>query len=177
MLGLLTAPTLFAGDYTTSQYTTSSYTISYVYDGDTVKVRPLQNDPDNILENKQEFKLRITDIDAPERNQPYGKKSRRALSQLCKGPEVEIEIQLTGIDKYQRQLGKLQCNHTDASLYLVQQGLAWHNTKYSNDAGLKAAAQKSKANRIGLWSDQNPLPPWVWRQLHSQPKNPPASIN
>lgn len=48
--------------------------ISYFYDGDTVKIK----------DAGREFKLRLTDIDAPERNQTYGLKSRRALISFCK---------------------------------------------------------------------------------------------
>jgi len=47
--------------------------VDYVYDGDTVKIK----------DGKDSYKLRITHIDAPERNQHYGKKSRRALIKLC----------------------------------------------------------------------------------------------
>ena len=105
--------------FATASNATDSYVVSYVYDGDTVKLRPIHLD-------SGEIKLRLTDIDAPERNQAYGKKSRRALTKLCKGTNTFVSAQLLGIDKYNRHLGKLQCNNVDASLYLVKQGLAWH---------------------------------------------------
>ena len=64
----------------TSHAKESAYIVTYVYDGDTVKLRPINsNNP------KHEFKLRLTDIDAPERAQDYGLKSRRALIKLCQG--------------------------------------------------------------------------------------------
>jgi len=62
----------------TSQAEESTYTVTYVYDGDTVKLRPIASN-----DSQDEFKLRLTDIDAPERNQSYGLKSRRALMKLC----------------------------------------------------------------------------------------------
>jgi micrococcal nuclease len=141
----------------TSQQTLAApYELIQVYDGDTVKLR----DADG------EFKLRITDIDAPERNQAYGKKSRRALAQLCKGRDILVTAQLTGMDKYQRYLGRLQCNQIDASIYLTERGLAWHNSKYSSDVSIYQAQQQAQFNKIGLWQEPNPIPPWVWRQQH-----------
>ncbi len=132
------------------------YSVTRVYDGDTVE---LQN-------SAGKLKLRLTDIDAPERNQEYGQKSRRALNKLCKGDNIRISVELVGKDKYDRNLGKLQCNQTDASLYLAQHGYAWHNEKYSNNPAIKNAADQARKKRIGLWSAQKPTPPWVWRHLN-----------
>lgn len=142
--------------FSTQGNAADSYVVSYVYDGDTVKLK----------NHSGELKLRLTDIDAPERNQAYGKKSHRALSKLCKGNNIVVSAQLLGTDKYNRYLGKLQCNHVDASLYLVEHGLAWHNEKYSNDTVISNAASKARQQRLGLWKSKNPTPPWVWRQKH-----------
>jgi micrococcal nuclease len=141
---------------TSQQALSAPYELIQVYDGDTVKLR----DADGA------FKLRITDIDAPERNQAYGKKSRRALTQLCKGRDILVTAQLTGMDKYQRYLGRLQCNQIDASIYLTERGLAWHNSKYSSDVSIYQAQRQAQFNKIGLWQEPNPIPPWVWRQHH-----------
>ena len=134
-----------------------TYTVSRVYDGDTVELQSPAG----------RFKLRLTDIDAPERNQEYGQKSRRALSKLCTGNNIKINIELAGKDKYDRNLGRLKCDSTDASLYMAQHGYAWHNAKYSNDPAIKSAANQAREKRIGLWSSKNPMPPWVWRHLNS----------
>ena len=133
-----------------------TYTVSRVYDGDTVELKNADG----------KLKLRLTDIDAPERNQAYGQIARRALIKLCKGSDISINLELAGMDKYNRHLGKLQCNHTDVSVYMAEQGYAWHNEKYSNNVAVKNAAAKARRDRVGLWSSDNPLPPWVWRRLH-----------
>jgi len=133
------------------------YMVTKVYDGDTVELKNANG----------KFILRLTDIDAPERNQEYGQKSRRALSKLCKGDSISVNVEFHGKDKYDRHLGRLQCNQTDVSLYLVQNGYAWHNEKYSNDPVIKNAAAIAREKRIGLWSGDSPIPPWVWRHLHT----------
>ena len=141
--------------YTTAS-TAQTYTLGYVYDGDTVKLR----DADG------EFKLRIKDIDAPERNQAYGKKARRALMKLCKSKDTLVTVKLTGMDKYQRYLGRMQCNNIDVSLYLTEQGLAWFDPKYSSDLEILQAQKIAQQNKAGLWQEPNPIPPWVWRARH-----------
>ena len=128
--------------------------ITYFYDGDTVK----------IIDAGYEYKLRITDIDAPERNQAYGKKSRRALMQLCSG--VNIYAVLGGIDKYGRRLGKLRCNNQDVSTYMIQNGHAWFNERYSMDGSLLYQQQQARTNKLGLWKSKKPMQPWVWRKNH-----------
>lgn len=129
--------------------------ITYFYDGDTVKIKDAIS----------EYKLRLTDIDAPERNQTYGKKARRALIDLCENADLRVYI--IGIDRYQRNLGKLICDNHDASVYMIKNGHAWFNRRYSMDYTLDVAEQESRANQLGLWKRKNPTPPWIWRQ-----KNP-----
>jgi len=119
----------------------TSYKVTYVYDGDTVRLRPIGSSKAN-----NDFKLRLTDIDAPEREQDYGLKSRRALIKLCQGGkrgqpgmqenDILVTTEIVGIDKYRRPLGRLQCNHIDVSLYLAEHGLAWHYVQYSSDVEL-----------------------------------------
>ena len=130
-------------------------TITYFYDGDTVKIQ----------QGLLEYKLRLTDIDAPERNQAYGKTSRRALATLCKN--ADVKVYLSGIDKYQRNLGKLSCNNQDASVFMINNGHAWFNRRYSMDYTLDLAEQSARTNKIGLWKRKNPTAPWQWRQHHS----------
>jgi micrococcal nuclease len=129
--------------------------ITYFYDGDTVKIQ----------EADQSYKLRITDIDAPERNQRYGKTARRALMQLC--TNAELSVQITGMDKYLRKLGKLSCNHQDVSSYMIQEGHAWFNYRYSADFMLAQAEQNARTKRLGLWKNKRPTPPWTWRKNHT----------
>lgn len=132
-----------------------------MYDGDTVKLRPIASN-----DSQDEFKLRLTGIDAPERNQSYGLKSRRALMKLCKGKNIIVAVQISGIDKYQRSLGKLECNGIDASYYLAEHGLAWFYTQYSSDTTIENAEKNARRHMLGLWADKKPIAPWNWRHEH-----------
>lgn len=137
-----------------SHLSAQPYQLSTVYDGDTVQ----------LIGATGKLKLRLSEIDAPERNQAYGKKSRRALMKLCKGRDVNVSAIITGTDQYQRYLGKLYCNGKDAGLHLVELGLAWHYLKYSNDLTISYAQINAKKAKLGLWKQNNPTPPWVWRK-------------
>ncbi len=128
--------------------------ITQYYDGDTVKIK----------EGAYEYKLRLTDIDAPERNQEYGKKSRRALMQFCENKQVQVY--LYGVDKYKRQLGKLHCNMQDANQWMVENGHAWFNKRFSMNYMLDVAQQNAKQEKLGLWQNESALPPWQWRKIH-----------
>jgi micrococcal nuclease len=128
--------------------------ITYFYDGDTVKIK----------DGSYEYKLRLTDIDAPERNQTYGKKSRRALMDFC--ADASIFVAISGTDKYKRRLGKLLCNKQDVSIHMVKNGHAWFNRRYSMDYMLALQEDEARKNKLGLWLDEKPMPPWVWRKNH-----------
>ena len=146
----------------TASQAEDAYTVSYVYDGDTVELKHAGI----------RLKLRLTDIDAPERNQQYGQKARRALIKLCTGSNITINVNFSGMDKYGRHLGRLQCNQIDVSLYMAAQGHAWYTEKYSNDLAIKNAAAMARQKRIGLWGAIKPQAPWVWRHLHSNTYQP-----
>ncbi len=134
--------------------------IHYVYDGDTVQ----------IIEGQTKYKLRITHIDAPERNQPHGLKSRRALIQLCQ--QADIEVTITGTDRYQRKLGTLHCDQQNVATYMVENGHAWFNDRFSNDMLLALKERQAREQQRGLWANEKATPPWTWRKQH---QNTPAT--
>ena len=141
-------------------YNSYSYAIEITgfYDGDTVKIK----------DGAYEYKLRLTDIDAPERSQEYGLKSRRALMGLCEN--TQVQVYLLGIDQYKRRLGKLHCNNQEANQWMVKNGHAWFNKRFSMDYMLDLAQQKAKQEKLGLWQSEHALPPWQWRKNH--PRTP-----
>ena len=121
-----------------------------IHDGDTITV----------LQGKQQVKVRLFGIDAPELKQPYGKKSKRFLANLIAGEVVEVEE--NGNDKYGRTIGTVYLNGDDINAQMVENGYAWAYRKFSK----KYTAQESKAKsqRLGLWQEKEPIPPWEWRK-------------
>lgn len=120
-----------------------------VHDGDTI----------TILVEKEQVKIRLFGIDAPELKQPYGKKSKQFLSNLIAGQIVEVEK--NGNDRYGRTIGTVSLNGEDINAQMVENGYAWAYRRFSK----KYAPQESEAKfeKRGLWRD-DPIPPWKWRK-------------
>ncbi|MBS0414372.1 MAG: thermonuclease family protein [Proteobacteria bacterium] len=109
----------------------------------------------------QQVKVRLAEIDAPEKRQAFGNVSRQHLAALCFQVQATIRPQTT--DRYGRTVARVECNGQDASLEQVRSGLAWAYTKYLTDPAVAQAETEARAAGRGLWSDPNPMPPWKWR--------------
>lgn len=129
-----------------------------VSDGDTITV---------LDSTKTQHKIRLAGIDAPEKAQPFGQRSKEHLSDLVFGKQVTIDGDK--IDKYQRQVGKVLVGGLDVNLAQLKAGLAWHYKEYAkeqllNDRATYAATEDAaRSARFGLWQDKAPMPPWEWR--------------
>lgn len=129
-----------------------------VMDGDTIEILEI---------NKTKHKIRLGGIDAPEKGQPFGQRSKQGLSDLVFGEQVEAEF--SKVDKYGRVVAKVLVNGKDANLEQIKNGMAWHYKEYQkeqlpSDRVIYANAEnKAKNERVGLWLDPIPMPPWTWR--------------
>ncbi len=123
-----------------------------VSDGDTITV----------LHDQEQVKVRLAEIDAPEKVQPFGNKSKQALSEMVHGKQVLVIEQ--GHDRYKRTIGRVYQGDVDVSAEQVKNGMAWVYRKYSKDVSLLPLEDDAKEQRIGLWVDDEPTPPWVWRR-------------
>lgn len=141
-----------------------------IADGDTLTVLDSQ---------RRQHKVRLSGIDAPEKAQSFGQKSKSALSALVFNREVEILGNKT--DRYGRLVGKVMaadpnCNMPacpkmhDVNLMQVMSGMAWWYRDYAREQSPKdrqdyeVAEFQAKSQRRGLWADKNPMPPWDWRR-------------
>jgi endonuclease YncB( thermonuclease family) len=122
------------------------------------------NDGDTLTcldESNQQQKVRLAEIDAPELSQDFGKVSREALATMVFGKTVEVVDD--GKDRYGRWIGRLSVNGIDVNRQMVATGNAWHYAAYSHDDSLAALQTQAQAQRIGLWAQPNPQPPWEYR--------------
>ena len=113
-----------------------------------------------ILQDKQQIKVRLFGIDAPELKQPYGKKSKQFLANLIAGEVVEVEK--NGKDRYKRTLGIIHFKGQDINAQMVLNGYAWAYVKYSRIYVDQEKTAREK--KRGLWQSSNPTPPWKWRK-------------
>ena len=130
-----------------------------VADGDTITVLDQQ---------KNTYKIRLQGIDAPEKKQAFGEKSKQSLHDLVHSKQVRIEYDKE--DKYGRIVGKVTVDDVDVCLQQLVLGMAWHYKKYQNEQSVSDRALysetelKSKSLKLGLWSDDTPMPPWEFRK-------------
>ena len=121
-----------------------------VHDGDTITV----------LSGKERTKVRLYGIDAPEKKQDYGQRSKQFLASLIAGQVVEVEPK--GKDRYKRTLGIIYYKGQDINAQMVLNGYAWSYVKYSR---MYVNQEKmARENKRGLWQSSNPTPPWEWRK-------------
>lgn len=126
-----------------------------ITDGDTLKARC------GAPGSYQQVIVRISEIDAPEKTQPFGQKSKQSLSDLCF--QALAVITSTKTDRYGRTVARVECNGKDVALHQVQAGMAWWYVKYGTDQSVQAAEQQARRTRAGLWADAAPVAPWEYR--------------
>ena len=148
---------IFIGALLVSQVSNAEYLdslkIKRVVDGDTV----------HVFYQDEVYKIRLTEIDAPERDQPYGSNSTEYLKSLLKEGMVDVDI--SGTDRYGRKLGRLYWQGKDINRELVSAGYAWVYDQYVTDNSFYENQSKARNSKKGLWEDHNPLEPWNWRKL------------
>ena len=130
-----------------------------VADGDTITVLDAE---------KIQYKIRLQGIDAPEKAQAFGAKSKQALYEMVHGKTVQVSFEKS--DKYGRILGKVLLDGQDICHEQIKAGLAWHYKKYQNQQPLvdrdaySASETAAKNEKLGLWSDPRPVAPWDFRK-------------
>jgi len=151
---LLALCLLFAGS---AWADTMQGVVIVVIDGDTVLFKP-----DHYYPASRAFlKVRLTNIDAPEADQPYGEAATNALKDMALKRRATLEIVAT--DTYGRKLGRLDVAGAAINAQLVRRGHAWSSSRDAADP-LRSVQEEAHAARRGLWADAAPTPPRVWRR-------------
>ena len=92
---------------------------------------------------------------------PYGQKAKQSLSDLVYMKQVRVVTVAT--DRYQRTVGTVFVGQLDVNLEQVKRGMAWVYRQYASEARYFDAEAKAKSAKVGLWADDNPMPPWEFR--------------
>ena len=165
---LLAASIAFAGD----PWIVTGRVVG-ISDGDTITV--LDGD-------QTQHKIRLAGIDAPEKGQAFGERSRQSLAQMAHGKDARLDCHKT--DRFGREVCKVwvqpldcpRCGKTlDVGLAQISVGLAWWYSRYANeqsseDSGrYKSEEEEARLRKRGLWVDEAPVPPWEWRAGRGSP--------
>ncbi len=152
-LGLLA----WVGDYADWQIggpTPDSAHLISVTDGDTVHLD---------VGGYDETRFRFATIDAPERDQPFGRESTQCLRDLLRQGDVTATV--STIDRYGRLVGNVFLDGQRVDVELVKKGCAWWYSRYAPASiALMRAHYTAKRDGVGLWRDSEAIEPEAWRQ-------------
>ncbi|SBT07618.1 Nuclease (SNase domain protein) [Candidatus Accumulibacter aalborgensis] len=129
-----------------------------ITDGDTL----------TLLVDQQPHTVRVIGIDAPERHQPFGERSKQNLAKLAFNKSAIADCPKK--DRYQRDLCKVMVDGQDVGLKQVSDGMAWWYRRYAHEQSLadrvayEQAEVLARNRRVGLWVDGDAVPPWEWRK-------------
>ena len=118
------------------------------------------------------YKVRLAEVDAPEMGQVFGQQARRFTEELALGRRVRVNISL--IDKYDRRVGTVIIEDGRVlNEELVHAGLAWYyRVSPVRNPRLQRLEQGAFQNRLGLWVEKEPIPPWEFRRESTLPELP-----
>lgn len=131
-----------------------------VMDGDTVRV---------LSSERRQMKCRLHGVDAPEKSQPWGERSKQSLSDLVFQKLVDVEQ--VDQDQYGRAVCRIILNGVDINKVQLQRGMAWWYRRYSRESSYEQSESAAKRQRLGLWSDPHPTPPWDYRRGERSGRN------
>ena len=130
--------------------------VTGVKDGDTVEVLR------QTVDGPRPVTVRLHGIDAPETGQAFGTRAQQYLANRVFSKRVTVRV--TDTDRYGRTVGILLKDGQNLNEDMVRAGYAWWYKKYApNDAALRQGQSSARKLRRGLWADDNPVPPWEYR--------------
>ena len=109
-------------------------------------------------------RLRLAQIDAPEKAQPFGRRAEQSLRDLI--GKRQVTVTWTQADRYGRPIVQVQADGQDVNAEQVRRGYAWVYRQYATDRSLFALEDEARSQGRGLWADLHPVPPWEWRKEH-----------
>lgn len=143
------------------------YSVKRVSDGDTLTVTDARG---------IDIKVRFACVDAPEKKQALGQKSKQNLERLVTEAGDRVSLDVVDEDQYQRKVALVRIKQGIGTRLLqleqIKAGLAWPYAQFASKCpvwkDVEDAAQTAKRKHIGIWSKRNPLPPWEFRRRQRQ---------
>ena len=148
--------------------------LSQDFSGEVITVR----DGDSVVvltPQRRRIEVRLADIDAPERGQPYANRSRQLLRDLVFRKTVDVIYMDT--DSYGRIVARLYAGEVDVSGEMIRRGAAWVYRQYVRDQSLFALEDAARNARRGIWGlSESAIPPWEWRRNATAPAQSPREL-
>ena len=139
-------------DFSYAGYTLTGEVV-LVIDGDTFQLQsgPVRRQVD------------LAGIDAPELGQTFGDHARHYLLDMVESQTVRVEVSDT--DRFGNILGELFVNQISINKLMLKDGYAWAIRGFWADRNLQGQEQLARDRGIGLWRNEDAIPPWKYREL------------
>lgn len=128
-----------------------------IADGDTL----------TLLVDRQQHRIRLAEIDTPERGQDWGARARQALAD--KVFERRVRVETLDVDRYGRIVGRIWLGDRDINREMVAEGHAWVYRDYLEDRSLLEDERRARAAGLGLWGLAGAVAPWEFRRGGAPP--------
>lgn len=130
-----------------------------ISDGDTLTL---------LTQNRQQVKIRLHGIDAPELRQAWGQRAKQVLSSLTF--RQIVHVQETDQDRYGRIVGIVYRNQHSINEALIASGHAWVYRKYNKNKRWNTLETEARKKRRGLWKlhPNQRIPPWDYRRRNGR---------
>ena len=122
----------------------------------------LDGDTADCYDGREKYRIRLNHIDAPEKSQPFGRASKRNLSDMIYGKTVTAEIE--GQDRYGRYLGVIYIDGVNVNVRQTEDGMAWAYRSASTGKEYVFGEMFARDRRLGLWQDPFPEYPGDFRK-------------
>ena len=120
-------------------------------------------------------RVRLYGVDAPESRQAFGQKSREHLLSLIK--DRPLRLKTMDLDNYKRAVSLVYLcdgngiDELSVNQRQVQAGMAWVYDYFCTSdfcRTWKLEEAMARKQKLGLWQDDDPTPPWKWRKSHKR---------
>ncbi len=139
----------------------ASQTYAESFTGKLVKV--LDGDTVEVLHDGKAERIRLAQIDCPEKGQPYGQAAKQYVLDVAALKIVTVQVDT--VDRYGRTVGEVFLpDGSNLNKQIVGAGYAWQYKRYSKDPAYADLEEQARKTKLGLWQDKEPVPPWEWRK-------------
>lgn len=125
-----------------------------VMDGDTVMV----------LQGDRPVKVRLAEIDAPEKAQPYGDAAQHSLAGMVMGRQVRVSSR--AMDDYGRMVAVIILGDVNVNHEQVRRGMAWEYSRFHSNRAVMVLQREAQSAKRGLWAGEEITEPSQWRKTH-----------
>lgn len=115
-------------------------------------------------------RVRLSQIDAPESHQAFGRRSEQSLREMVW--KERVTVSWSKEDQYGRPLVSATVNGLNVEAEQVRRGYAWVYRRYATDMALYPLEESARAAKRGLWADPSPQPLWEWRKERRNAEQP-----